>query len=339
MDIPIPLCIVIIVLLVILDAFFSSSETAFAALNVFKIKVKADSGNKTAKLILKTHEKFDTTLTLALVGINIISVATSTISSFLFFQIFNGILNETLVSLISSLIMTFVVYVFGDMVPKMIAVAIPERVATNNIYFLQFFKIILFPLIFIFGLVIKLVNKIFKMDKQPTLTEEDFTNIVEDIEEKGLIEDNESDIIYNSLEFTDTSVKEVLTKRNKMFAIDIKDMNRNEINNAILSNKYSRIPVVYGDLDKVVGILVVKKYIKAVLKNPNVPILSVLQKPYFVDTKIKMDEMIDGFKRNHTHIAIVKHDEKVLGLITMEDVLEELVGKIAEPTKVEGEAK
>ena len=339
MDIPIPLCIVIVIILVILSAFFSSSETAFTALNIFKFKIKADEGNKTAKLILKTHEKFDNTLTLVLIGNNIVAVAISTISSFLFFNIFSSIINETLISLISTAIMTFIVYIFGDMVPKMIAVAIPDRVAISNIYFLQFFKYLFFPLIFIFSSIIKLFNKIFKMDKQPTLTEEDFTNIVDDIEEKGLIEDNESDIIYNSLEFTDTSVKEVLTKRSKMFSIDIKDMDRKRINDAILSNKYSRIPVVYGSVDKVVGILVVKKYIKAVLKNPNVPILSVLQKPYFVDTKIKMDEMIDGFKRNHTHIAIVKHDEKVLGLITMEDVLEELVGKIAEPTEVEGEDK
>ena len=227
--------------------------------------------------------------------------------------------------------MTFLVYIFCDMVPKMIARAIPERVASNNVYILQFFYYLLFPLIFIFSLITKLVNKIFKVDEQPTLTEEDFTNIVDDIEEKDQLEDYESEIFYNSLEFTDTAVKEVLTKRNKMHVIDIKDATREQINNDILSTSFSRIPVVYGSIDKVVGILHVKSYIKAYLKNPNVPILSVLQKPYFVDTKIKMDEMIDGFKKHHTHIAIVKHQDKVLGLITMEDVLEELVGKIAEP--------
>lgn len=327
------LYIVIIVLLVILSAFFSSTETAFACLNIFKIKIKADEGSKTAKLILKTHEKFDHTLILALLGYNIDSVVISTVSAILFFNVFKSIpeLSETWISLISTAIMTIIVYIFCDMVPKIIARAIPERVAANNVYILQFFYYLLFPLIFIFSLITKLVNKIFKVDEQPTMTEEDFTNVVDDIEEKDQLEDYESEIFYNSLEFTDTAVKEVLTKRYKMHVIDIKNATREQINNDILSTTFSRIPVVYGSVDKVVGILHVKSYIKAYLKNPNVPILSVLQKPYFVDTKIKMDEMIDGFKKHHTHIAIVKHQDKVLGLITMEDVLEELVGKIAEP--------
>lgn len=331
------LYIVIIILLVILSAFFSSTETAFACLNQFKIKVKADDGSKTAKLILRMHEKFDHTLILSLVGYNVCSVSISTISAILFFQIFNNVLEESLISLISTAIMTIIVYIFSDMVPKMIARAIPERVAANNVYIATGLYYLLFPIIMLFSVITKLVNKIFKTDKMPTMTEEDFTNVVEDIEEKGIIEDNESDIIYNSLEFTDTSVKEVLTKREKMFVIDMKETSREKINDLILSNKYSRIPVVYGSIDKIVGILHVKSYIKAYLKNPNLKLTSVLQKPYFVDTKIKMDDMIDGFKKHHTHIAIVKNDDKVVGLITMEDVLEELVGKIAEP--IEGRSK
>ena len=332
------LYILIIILLVILSAFFSSTETAFACINQFKIKVKADEGNKTAKLILKTYERFDKTLIMALLGYNINSVVISTISALLFFKLFTGInLGETWISLISTAVMTIIVFIFCDMVPKMIARAIPETVAKNNVYIATFFYYLLFPLIMMFHLITNLVNKIFKTDDIPTMTEEDFTNVVNDIEEKGLIEDNESDIIYNSLEFSDTSVKEVLTKREKMFYIDIKNTNKEEINKLILSNKYSRIPIVYGDIDHVIGILLVKAYIKAYLKNNNVNVLSILQKPYFVDTKIKMDDMIDGFKKNHTHIAIVKSNERVVGLITMEDVLEELVGKIAEP--IEGKNK
>ncbi len=332
------LYILIIIILVILSAFFSSTETAFACINQFKIKVKADEGNKNAKLILKTYERFDKTLIMALLGYNINSVVISTISALLFFKLFTGInLGETWISLISTAVMTIIVFIFCDMVPKMIARAIPETVAKNNVYIATFFYYLLFPLIMVFHLFTNLVNKIFKTDDIPTMTEEDFTNVVNDIEEKGLIEDNESDIIYNSLEFSDTSVKEVLTKREKMFYIDIKNTNKDEINKLILSNKYSRIPIVYGDIDHVIGILLVKAYIKAYLKNNNVNVLSILQKPYFVDTKIKMDEMIDGFKKNHTHIAIVKNGERVIGLITMEDVLEELVGKIAEP--IEGKNK
>ena len=201
------LYIIFIAVLVILSAFFSSTETAFASLNQFKIKVKAEAGSKTAKLILKTYEKFDKTLVMVLVGNNIVAVLVSTLSATLFFMLFKDLgISDTLVSLISTAVMTIIVYIFGDYVPKLIANAIPERVAYNNIYVALFFYILLYPLIVIFNLITKLVNKIFKTDEQVTLTEEDFTNVVEDIEKKGLIEDNESDIIVNSLDFTDTAV-------------------------------------------------------------------------------------------------------------------------------------
>lgn len=331
------LYIVVIILLIIFSAFCSSTETAFACLNQFKIRVKADEGNKTAKLILKTHERFDRTLIMSLVGYNISSVAISTISAILFFKFFQNVIsNETLISLISTAIMTFIVYMFSDMVPKMIARAIPEKVARNNVYIANALYYLLFPIIWLFSILTRLVNKIFKTENLPTMTEEDFQCVVEDIEEKGLIEENESDIFLASLDFTDTSVKEVLTKRNKMFVIDLKTTSRNQLHKIILDTRFSRIPVCYGDIDHIIGIIHVKTYIKKYLKDPNTPIKSMLQTPYFVSTKIKMDDMIDGFKKHRTHMAIVKVDGKVLGLITMEDVLEELVGKIAEPTLQKG---
>lgn len=331
------LYIVVIILLVIFSAFCSSTETAFACLNQFKVRVKADEGNKTAKLILKTHERFDKTLIMALVGYNISSVAISTISAILFFKLFKNIIpDETVISLISTIVMTLIVYMFSDMVPKMIARAVPEKVARNNVYLANGLYYILYPIIFLFSLLTRLVNKIFKTENLPTMTEEDFQSVVEDIEEKGLLEENESDIFMASLDFTDTSVKEVLTKRNKMFVIDLKTTSRSQFHKIILDTRFSRIPVCYGDIDHIIGIIHVKTYIKKYMKDPNIPIKNMLQAPYFVDTKIKMDEMIDGFKKHHTHMAIVKVEGKVVGLITMEDVLEELVGKIAEPSSQRG---
>ena len=327
------LYIAIIVILIVFSAFCSSTETAYACLNKFKIRVQADEGNKKAKLILKTYERFDRTLIMALLGYNISSVIISTISAILFFQIFSAIQSETIISLISTAIMTFIVYIFCDMVPKMIARAMPEKVAANNVYIATGLYYLLFPLIYIFSLLTRLVNKLFKAKHDNMMTEEDFTNVVEDLEKKDLIEENESDIIYASLDFTDTSVKEVLTKRNKIFYIDIKGLSKDKLNEAILSTQFTRIPVCYGSIDKIVGILHVKSYIQSYLENPNFPVLSSLQKPYYVSTKIKLDDMLDGFRKHHTHIAIVRNDDKVVGLITMEDVLEELVGKIAEPLK------
>ena len=327
------LYLAIIVILIVFSAFCSSTETAYACLNKFKIRVQADEGNKKAKLILKTYERFDRTLIMALLGYNISSVVISSISAILFFQIFKAINSETIISLISTAIMTIIVYIFADMVPKMIARAMPEKVASNNVYIAAGLYYLLFPLIYIFSLLTKSVSKLFKTKQDTSLTEEDFTNVVEDLEKKDLLEDNESDIIYASLDFTDTSVKEVLTKRNKIFYIDVKGLSKDKLNEAILSTEFTRIPVCYGSIDKIIGILHVKTYIQKYLENPNFPVLSTLQKPYYVTTKIKLDDMLEGFNKHHTHIAIVKNDDKVIGLITMEDVLEELVGKIAEPLK------
>ena len=328
------LYLALILVLVALSGFFSSTETAFACLNQFKLRVEADDGNKNAKRILKTYEKFEKVLTVSLLGYNVSSIAISTLSAFLFFEILkNTGLANTTISIISSVVMAIIVYMFSDMVPKMIARAMPNTVARNNIYVVRFFMIIFHPLIMLFMGITHLVNKLFKTGEQMVMTEEDFTNVVDELEEQDILNDDESDLIYASLEFTDTSVKEVMTRRNKISYLDIKNLSSEDIKNQILSIPFSRIPVCYGSLDKLIGILHVKAYIKAYLKNPKVSVKDVVQKPYFVSTKIKMDEMIDGFKKHHTHIAIVRHEGRVIGLITMEDVLEELVGKIAEPTQ------
>ena len=327
------LYLAIILVLVALSGFFSSTETAFACLNQFKLRVEADDGNKNSKRILKTYEKFERVLTVSLLGYNISSIAISTLSAFLFFEILkNTGLTSTAISIISSAVMAVIVYMFSDMVPKMIARAMPNRVARNNIYIARFFLFLFYPLVVLFMSAAHLANKIFKTGEQMVMTEEDFTNVVDELEEQEILNDDESDLIYASLEFTDTSVKEVMTRRNKISYLDIKNLSQEDVKNKILSIPFSRIPVCYGSLDKLIGILHVKSYIKAYLKNPNVSVKEVVQKPYFVSTKIKMDEMIDGFKKHHTHIAIVRHEGNVIGLITMEDVLEELVGKIAEPT-------
>jgi len=330
----------IILVLVCLCAFFSSTETSFACINQYKLRVEADDGNKTAKLILKTYAKFERVLTMSLLGYNLCSVIISMLAAFFFFEVFkNSGLNNTAISIISSVIMAFIVYIFSDMVPKMIARAMPNAVARNNVYIATFFTYLFYPLILLLSLATRLVNRIFRTGEQMVLTEEDFTNVVDELEEQEVIEDNESDIIYASLDFTDTSVKEVFTPRNKITYLDIKGLSKEQIKNKVLDIPFSRIPVVYGSFDTIIGILHVKTYIKEYLHNPNMSIKDVVQQPFYVSPSIKMDDMLDGFKKHHTHMALVKHEGKVVGLLTMEDVLEELVGKIAEPDALSEEHK
>ena len=326
--------IVVIVLLLVLSAIFSAFETSFSALNQFKVKVDADEGNRKAKKVLSLHEKFDNTLIMVLIGHNLSNVILSTIGTILTLIIFETVFNETIITIISTASVTLLAYIFGDMVPKIIGRSNPTKVSYNLIDISYFFYYLFFPLIIVFSLLSKLVNKIFKTHEIPSITEEDFTNIVEQLEEDDVIEENESDIITASLDFNDTEVYEILTKRNKMFVVDIKKLTKKELNDIVIRTPYSRIPVIYGSINKVIGILHVKSYIKAVLNNPNVSILSTLQKPYFVTTKVKVDDLLDGFKSHHTHIAIVKKGDVTIGMVTMEDILEELVGKISEENKV-----
>jgi len=337
------LYILLIILLLIASAFFSMTETAFAAMNQFRMKVRADEGSKTAKLVVKIHEKYDRTLIATLIGNNIVAILASVISTVLFLSLLRiyGVTDEV-ISIISTVVTTLVFYLFGDTIPKLIAKAMPDKMAMFSSYIIYGLSLIIYPVILIFQGVIWIVYKVFRFKEKPTLTRDDFTNIVESIEEEGLIEENESDIIYASFDFVDTSVKEVLTPRTKMFAIDIQGLTHEKLNQHLLETNYSRIPIYRGNINNIVGILHVKTYLHKFLKNRDITIESTLQKPYFVTTQIMMDEMIEGFKRNHTHIAIVRGSkDTVLGMVTMEDVLEELVGDIDEfsPRIAKGKVK
>ena len=337
------LYILLIILLLVASAFFSLTETAFAAMNQFRMKVKADEGSKPAKLVVKIHEKYDRTLIATLIGNNIVAILASVISTVLFLMLLRiyGVSDEV-ISVIATVVTTLLFYLFGDTIPKLIAKALPDKAAMFSSYIIYGLSIILFPVIIIFQGVIWVVYKVFRFKEKPTLTRDDFTNIVESIEEEGLIEENESDIIYASFDFVDTSVKEVLTPRAKMFAIDLQGLTHEKLNQHLLETNYSRIPIYRGNINNIVGILHVKTYLHKYLKNRDIAIESTLQKPYFVTTQIMMDEMIEGFKRSHTHIAIVRGSkDTVLGMVTMEDVLEELVGDINEfsPKITKGKVK
>ena len=178
-----------------------------------------------------------------------------------------------------------------------------------------------------------LAKKIFKAKPAPEVTEADFASAVEEAEDQGELERNESDIIQASLEFDDTSVKEVLTPKSRMVMIDLQGITNEKLIEAIKQTEFSRIPCYVGDKNRIVGVLVVKTFLTSYFKNPKVNCLSMLEKPYFVSPLVKLDDLVAGFRDRKTQIAIVKKGDDVLGMVTMEDCLEELVGKIAEPRK------
>ncbi|MBO5528966.1 MAG: HlyC/CorC family transporter [Bacilli bacterium] len=329
-SIPEWLSILLILLLVIFSAFFNASETSFACLNRYKFMAEAESGKKTAKLILKLCDRYESTLITTLTGNNIVSILLSTISTFLFLNLFHGIIPDATVSLIASLVMAFVLFLFGDTLPKYLGKNMPDSLARINVYPLYFFYIVFYPFTFIFRSFSAFLQKLFKAKPDVPLTEEDLKSIIDEAEEKGVFEENESEIIQKALDFADTSVKEVFTPREKMALLNLEGLKTEGLLEYLQKCPYSRIPVYIKNPNKIAGVLVVKNYLNAYFRNPSVKYTEFIQRAYFVTPKVTLDDLLDGFKGHHTQIAIVRYEGKLLGMVTMEDVLEELVGNIDE---------
>ena len=334
----VPLSWLIIGVCVLAHFFFSAGETALACANRFKMQVEADEGKKTARLVLRVCEKYDRALITVLIGSNIVAIVASAISTILFYNMLSssGLMNET-ISLISSIIISLLIYIIGDALPKTIARSIPDTVSKMFVYPVYWLMLILFPITWVFEKLTKLIEHIFRVKEETQFDEEDFENVVEKVSDEGVLEEEQSDIIQSALEFADTNVKEVLTPRNRIFALDINQLDREKLHKIILETNYSRIPVYADDFDNIIGVLHIKTYLSAYLRNPNVSIRRKLQKPYFVSSKIMIDDLFNGFKKHHTHIALVRDkNKKIIGMVTMDDVLEELVSDISEPAHEKG---
>jgi CBS domain containing-hemolysin-like protein len=305
------------------------SETAFQKLNKYRFKVKKDEGSRVASQVLWMLDRFDSALVTILIGNNVVNVALSVVFTSLFLKAIPN-LEAGVSSLIASVVLTIIVYIVAETLPKQIAGKIPNRIASLTVFPLTFFYFLLYPLNLIFKGISWLTKKIFKTKEKPDFTEEDFTSVVEKNEKHGLLEENESDLIQASFDFADTSVQDVLTSKDKMFEINMAGLTSQSLIDQICNTTYSRIPLYFGEKDKVVGILIVKKFLAAYISNPKVNLTDFVEKPYIVSPKATMEDLIEGFKEHHTQVALVKKNGQLIGMISMEDVLEELVGPINE---------
>ena len=332
----VPLSWVIIIVCVLAHFFFSAGETALACANRFKMQVEADEGKKSAKLVLKVQEKYDRALITVLIGSNIVSIAASVICTALFTRIFTDYTSD-LIAFLASLTISLLIYIIGDALPKTIARSIPDTISKVFVYPVFALMMLVYPITLLFELLTKGIEKAFKVKEEVEFDEEDFENVVEKVSDEGILEEEQSDIIQSALDFADTNVKEVLTPKNKIFALNIRELDKEKLHQIIINTNYSRIPIYDGNIDNIIGVLHIKTYLSAYLRNPNVSIKSKLQKPYFVSSNIMIDDLFNGFKKHHTHIAIVRDKNKcVIGMVTMDDVLEELVSDISEPTSTKG---
>lgn len=324
---------IIIAVLIVLHFFFSGAETSFACCNKFKMQVKADEGSRTAKTLLKIIDKYDRALTIILIGNNIVAIAISAISTLLFLSYFGSTgLEETTISLLSSIIMTFIIYIVGDTLPKTIARAIPDTFSLIFAYPTYALMILLYPITIIFEGLALLLAKIFRLKDEEEFTEEDLIDEIEKASEEDMIDEEQAEIVQSAMDYLDTNVKEVLTPRKAIYALNIRDLTHESLQKIIVNTNYSRIPIYDKVFDNIIGVLNVKIYFEEWSKDPHVSIRSVLQRPYFVNNKIMIDDLFHGFRKHRTHIALVRDNRNmVIGMVTMEDILEEIVSDIAEP--------
>ena len=229
----VPLSWLIISVCVLAHFFFSAGETALACVNRFKMQVEADEGKKAAALVLKVTEKYDRALITVLIGSNIVSIVASAICTVLFYRLFTGWTNEV-ISLVASITISLLIYVLGDALPKTIARSIPDTISKLLVYPIYGLIILVFPVTLLFELMAKGIEKMFRVKNDEQFDEEDFENVVEKVSDEGILEEEQSDIIQSALDFADTNVKEVLTPRNKIFALNIRDLDKEKLHDIII---------------------------------------------------------------------------------------------------------
>jgi CBS domain containing-hemolysin-like protein len=314
--------IILISALILLSAFFSATEIAFSSLNEIKLKHMIQNGHKRAKKTLELSENFDKVLTTILIGNNIVNIASASLATLIFIQYW-GNAGVT----ISTAVMTVLVLVFGEITPKSIAKRIPESFALAVTYPLLLFMFILAPLNLIFNLWQKLMTKLFKFQETPSITEDELLTYVSEAQQEGGINENEEEMIRNVIDFDDLKIEEIFTPRVKVVAVSVNETTK-KITHAFRHHGFSRLPVYEGSIDHIIGVMNYKDYFNKVLLDRQ-PVENIIKKPVFVTEYMKISHLLELLKVNKSHMAIVKDEYGgTLGIVTMEDILEEIVGDI-----------
>ena len=314
--------LIAMIICLILSAYFSATETSFSSLNKTRLKVLADDGNKKAERALKLAENYDKLIFTILIGNNIVNIAMASIGTLLFIGIY-GDVGAT----ISTVVVTVVVLFFGEITPKSIAKDMPEKFAMFSAPFIRVWIWVLTPVNFLLSQWKKLVSRFFKTDDESKISHEELLLFMEDAEQDGGIDENEGELLRNALEFRDLTAAEILTHRIEIEAVDITDSHE-DIAKVFTQSGFSRLLVYRDTIDQVVGVLHQKDfYVNG--KMTERPIAEIMTAPLFVYQHTKIRDILETLQLKKSHIAIVVDDfGGTLGIVTMEDILEELVGEI-----------
>ena len=314
--------IAVICVLIILSAYFSATETAFSSINRIRLKNLAQEGNKKAKLSLKLCEKFDSLLSTILVGNNIVNIMCSSLTTALFLDY----LGESGVA-IATLVTTVVVLIFGEISPKSMAKEKPEQFAMFSAPIINFLCVIFTPINFLFTQLKKGITAIFHLSGDSGMTEAEFLTMVEEAQSEGGIDEGEGELIKSVIEFYDLDVSDILIPRVDVIAVDFED-SKEEIDNVFKETRFSRLPVYKETIDNIIGIINYKDFqYRVMVQNESVE--SVMSKPVYVSENMKISNLLKLLQQKKSHLAVVTDEYGgTVGVVTLEDVIEELVGEI-----------
>ena len=316
--------LVIIVILIALSAFCSCIETAFSCANNIRLKKFADAGNKKAKVALYIINNYDKALTAILILNNIVNLGCSSLATVVCLELFGDY-----GAAISTGATTLLVLTFGEVIPKCLGKEKSDSISMGVARILKVIMVVLTPFIFVFSKIKTLALKLFRIKQDDTtVTEDELKIIVESIEEQGVLEEQESQMVRSALDFDEKTAEEILTPRVDVTAIDI-DEDINTITEIIRTQRYSRIPVYKGTVDNIVGILHSWDYMDEIIKGSTPDLKKLIIKPEFIFRTQKLSAILANFRKKKLHIAIVTDEYGgTLGILTMEDLLEEIVGEI-----------
>ena len=319
---------VICIVLIICSAYFSASETAFSTVNHIRLKSLADNKVRGARKAIYITERYDKTLSTILIGNNLVNISLTTIAATIFGQL---IANASLANVLNTIIMTLIVLTFGEILPKTLAKAEPMKfaLATSGLMFL--IMKVLTPLSWVFLKMQNFASKKAKgvsTENEPTVTENELESIIDTMEEEGVIDKDNAEIIQGVLEIQSKTAYDIMTPRVDVSAINYTD-SVNNIQEMFIKTMYSRLPVYDETIDKIIGVLNQKDFFKAMLSGEKIFIKKIMSEPLFINENMKVDDIIRTMQKEKKHLVIVLDEHGgTSGIVCMEDAIEEMVGEI-----------
>ncbi len=319
--------LIIILLCVVMSAYFSATETAFNTFNRIRVKNLAEKGNKRAARALVLSENYDTLISTILIGNNIVNILSASLATIYFTNLLANTSAENFSTTISTAVMTLLVLTFGEICPKTIAKQTPDKFVLFATPIISILVVLFTPLSFIFKQLQNLLSKIFKADEDQGMTEEELISIIEEAAEEGDLDEEESTLIKSAIEFNELEVGDIFTPRIDITAVR-SDISKEDLAKVFTESGYSRIPIYDDDLDNIHGIVYYKDFFSDA-QATSIPISDIVKPVMYVTKTQKINDLLKDLQEKQMHLAVVTDEYgSTAGIVTLEDILEEIVGEI-----------